>query len=186
MKIFTAFLLVAGVFVFTTGCPAALTPRETVQQLQNLRYPKQIAEAQPLCTDPGWSMLTRMTANSHDFLRTFSIGEIKANPHLTDVQLVRDTVEGKSVMWVRLVEKDGVWQLNNMFVRKFNGVEVNLWVRYIYRNPDVLKHRFEANASADAANNQTGLQKFNDATTAIGNVLDIILKLHELSDHGKN
>ncbi len=170
--------------MFAVGCQAAPSAIDTVKQLQELRYPKQVADAQRLCTEAGWPMLVRMTSESHEFLRTFSIGEIKANPHLTDVQLVRDTVEGKSIIWVRLIENDGVWQLHNVRIVKFNGVEVDLWVRYIYRHPEVLQHRFAANSPADGANNQTGVQKFNDATTAIGNVLDIIIKLHELADHG--
>src|SRR5580704_11442567 len=70
--------------------PAAPTPREIVERLQELRYPKQIAEAQRYCTGPGWSVLVRMTADKHEFFRNFKIGQVKANRDLIDVQLVRD------------------------------------------------------------------------------------------------
>jgi len=155
---------------------AAPTPREIVKHLQDLRYPKEIAAAQPLCTGPGWYILVRMTADKHDFFRNFKIGQVKANKDLVDIQLVRDTADGKSVFWVRLLDVDGVWKLNNVKVEKFNDYNVNLWVQYIYRHPEVIQQKFAANPEAD-------IQRFNAVTTGIGNVLDIILKLRALSEH---
>lgn len=150
--------------------------RETVKHLQDLRYPKQIADVQSLCTDKGWSMLVRMTADKHEFFRNFKIGEVKTNPDLIDVQLVRDTADGKSIFWVRLLDVDGVWKLNNVKVERFNGYNVNLWAQYIYRHPEVLQQRIAANPDA-------GIQRFNEVTAGISNVLDIILKLRALSEH---
>lgn len=170
-------LMLASISGFAQGTArpdAQEIARETVKHLQDLRYPKQIAEAQPLCTGPGWSVLVHMTADKHEFFRNFKIGQVKPNPHLIDVQLVRDTADGKSIFWVRLLDVDGVWKLNNVKIEKFNGFDVNLWAQYIYRHPGVLEQRLAANTDA-------GIQRFNEVTTGISHVLDIIIKLRTLS-----
>lgn len=71
--------------------------RQTVKHLQDLRYPKQIAQAHLLCTGSGWSILVRMTTDKHEFFRNFKIGQMKTNPDLIDGQLVRDTADGESI-----------------------------------------------------------------------------------------
>jgi hypothetical protein len=160
--------------------PATQTPREIVERLQNLRYPKQIAEAQRYCTDFGWPILVRMTAGQHEFLGNFTIRQVRQNRELTEVQMVEDRAEGKSVMSVRFLKVDGVWKFNNVYIEQFRNLPIGLRVSYIYNHPEALKQRLEQNRNGDFDPN---LKKFNDTTTGIINVLDIFLKLRELSEH---
>jgi hypothetical protein len=160
--------------------PAAPTPREIVERWQESRFPKQISDAQPYCTDFGWPIFVRMTANQHEFLRNFRISRVMENREFTDVKMVEDMAEGKSVLFVRFRKVDGVWKFNNVYIEQFRNVPIGLRVSYIYNHPEALKQRLQQNGNVDF---DAGLKRFNDTTTGVINVLDIMLKLRQLSEH---
>jgi len=150
----------------------------TVKRLQVLTYSGDAAKARKLCTAFGWPILEKMTASGHEFLSNYSIGQVKVTPELTDVQMVEDTGEGKSVLWVRLRPVEGSYKFNNMYIEKFRGLPVRLRLSEIYNHLEATGNGFGQNCDTNA---DAGIQRFNEVTTGIGNVLDIIIKLRELS-----
>ena len=102
------------------------------------------------------------------------------NREFTDVKMVANMAEGKSVLFVRFRKVDGVWKFNNVYIDQFRNVPIGLRVSYIYNHPEALKQRLQQNGNADF---DAGIKRFNDTTTGIINVLDIFLKLRELSEH---
>lgn len=160
--------------------PSASSGREIVKRLQSLDYPKQIAQAQSLCTGPGWSILVRLTADSRGFFHNFNLRQVKSNPDLMDVQLVRDTADGRSVIWVRLLDVNGVWKLNNVKFEKLNGFKINLWAQYIYRHPQALQQRL---AEYKRAPSGIAWQNVNEKLNTVKTLLDIVVDLKNLSDH---
>jgi hypothetical protein len=147
---------------------AVLAPVET---LFALKYPQQLSQAQPVCTEQGFKLLPHFVGDSGKLsLSACRIEAIKSNPGLCDVELRLDTAQGESQFYIRLKNESG-WKFHDVYIAKSNGKEVNLLASYIVEHP-ILSYA-EVNSDKivkgvkDTADFLSDLQK-------IGNSLDQI------------
>ena len=103
--------------------------------LCSLEYPAQTSNAQALCTTQGFTIFQSLVSESGLFApSTFKVIGAKANPKLTDIEMVRDTAEGRSRIFVRMVDRGG-WKFHDVYIAEHNGKKVNHFVSYMKEHP---------------------------------------------------
>ena len=107
-----------------------------LRALASLRFPADLQQARALCTDNGYSIVASCVTNANlgDFLGTYKITGMKYNPNLTDVRMVRDTADGKTIVWARMVNRDG-WKFEDLYVERVNGKEWRWWMSKAIEHP---------------------------------------------------
>ena len=109
--------------------------RRVVESLTAMEFPSQLTNARPLCTGQGIDVLECFSTNSGEFMSTFTLGRAKVNPHLCDVEMSRDTVEGRTVIFLRLVEEKGMWKFQDSYLVQANGRPIKLWMSMVMAHP---------------------------------------------------
>ena len=113
---------------------------ETIERLQSLRLPQDDAEAGKLCTAKGHVIWTALQQQYPDASAGFSVAGFKNSGALSDVLMVRDTLEGVSKVHVRLVRNGTGWRLDDVYLNELEGRTMNQWAS------DAVEHPFLASA----------------------------------------
>jgi hypothetical protein len=175
-------IVVVGVFIVlaasllvgtaTHGGLGRRDPRRvTLQALTKFKFPSQLSQAEPLCTAEGFITLQGM-ATGGNFLKTFTMGQIKSNPGLCDIQLVRDTVEGRTIIWVRMVDDNG-WKFQDIYLEQTNGRPIKYWASYALQNPFTTFMGINSGEIADGLHNTAErIKEFVDVINALKSLDD--------------
>jgi hypothetical protein len=103
--------------------------------LCSLNLPEQLSQAQKLCTTQGFAIARELIVKDGYFVpASFKVTGIKTNPRFCDLEMVRESAEGKSRIAVRLLDQSG-WKFHDVFIYQANGKPINLWCSYAIENP---------------------------------------------------
>jgi hypothetical protein len=131
----TATALILGVTVLAAIFLNHGQETKVVRALCSLKYPDQISQAKQFCTPKGFDIMQAIVAEDGSFgLSTYRFSGVKSNPGLVDVEMNRNTAEGNSRIFVRLINSDG-WKVDDFYVAERNDKKVNLWFSYIEDHP---------------------------------------------------
>lgn len=148
------------------GATINLNGKPEVKALRNLcavNLSSQPSQAQALCTPRGLALAQQLSEGGKFRLATFSITSLKANPSLTDVQMVRDTADGKTVVFARMVDQSG-WKFDDVYMVEAKGQPLNFWMS------DANEHPFITAA---------GLVDWNKAMANASDILDLYQKFKQ-------
>ena len=160
-------LLIGILFLRGIGTAVKLNGNPEVQALRSLcalNLSSQVLQAQDLCTARGLGIARQFADSQGKFgLATFRIISLKANPSLTDIQMTRDTADGKTILYARMVDQNG-WKFDDIYIVEAKGQALNVWVS------DVIDHPFA-----------TALQQvdWNKAFATANNILDFCQKFKQ-------
>ena len=67
-------------------------------------------------------------------LATFRIAAAKENPNLTDIQMVRETADGTTIVYARMVDDNG-WKFDDIYIAQAKGQPIKIWLSEAVENP---------------------------------------------------
>lgn len=143
----------------------------TVEQLSSLDLtdPNQLAQAKGLCTKKGDALLDGMLKDNGAFMpAAYGTVGIKSNPHLVDVEMVSDQAEGKSRIFVRLIDQGG-WKFDDIYVAERNGRSINMQLSKIQQCPWFYQAKYY-------------LPEIKQSARAGRDLVDIIVELKKLDE----
>ena len=158
-------LLIGILFLRGFGTAVKLNRNPEVQALKglcSLNISSQVVQAQDLCTARGLGIARQFADNQGKFgLATFRITALKENPNLTDIQMVRDTADGKTIIYARMVDQNG-WKFDDIYIVEAKGQSLNVWVSDVNEHPIATAlQQMDWNKAFATANNILDLcQKF--------------------------
>lgn len=113
---------------------------EVIRKVQSLRLPQDSPEAKTLCTRKGFVVWTAMQQQMPEASAGFTIAGFKNSGDVSDVAMIRDTIEGVSRVHVRLIRKGTEWRFEDIFCSELQGRKMDLWAS------DAVEHPFLASA----------------------------------------
>ena len=113
---------------------------EVIRKVQSLRLPQDSPEAKTLCTRKGFVVWTAMQQQVPEASAGFTIAGFKNSGDVSDVAMIRDTIEGVSRVHVRLIRKGTEWRFEDIFCSELQGRKMDLWAS------DAVEHPFLASA----------------------------------------
>lgn len=102
----------------------------TIEALSALRYPEQAVQAKPLCTEKGFALIQAFEG----FPGGYNAVSFKTNPKFCDVEMFRDSAEGKSRIHIRLARDNGR-KFEDVYFNEVNGKKCGQWASYIRDHP---------------------------------------------------
>ncbi|NBV22561.1 MAG: hypothetical protein EBS05_11675 [Proteobacteria bacterium] len=115
---------------------------ETIERLQSFRLPQDAAEAGKLCTAKGYGIWIAIQQQYPDASAGFSVVGFKNSGSLSDVLMVRDTLEGVSKVHVRLVRNGTAWRLDDVYLNQLEGRAMNQWASDAVEHPILASAKF--------------------------------------------
>ena len=169
-------LWATGIFVALWVCVFKSSPLSghqeelrAIEALSALRYPEQNAKARPACTDKGYKVVEFFGGFPP---ASFNAVSVKANPKFSDVEMVRESAEGKARIHVRLVRDNG-WKFDDVYLNQIKGKECNQWASYICEHPIAFTLQFHADDVATFSKNALDTTK---------DILQVIQQIKQLSE----
>lgn len=108
---------------------------QALNSLCSLNLSSQASRAQALCTARGLVMATNLADEQGKFpLATFRITSAKENPNLTDIQMVRETADGTTIIFARMVDDHG-WKFDDIYIAQAKGKPVKIWLSKAVEDP---------------------------------------------------
>lgn len=144
-----------------------------LHELQLLNLPGQLPQARSLCTDHGFAILSGFSANGIDLLGSFQIVSRISNPDFTDVEMVRNSAEGKAVIWARMVNQGG-WKLDDIYFKQAKERQIHLWAS------EAMSHPVRAWAVVHADEISTDVNAVNTGLDTLSRVLNVAAQLRAL------
>jgi len=145
---------------------------KAIEGLAAFRYPEQSDKAKPGCTDKGYKLVETLEG----FLpASFNPVSVKTNPQFCEVEMARDSAEGKSRIHVRLV-KDNGWKFDDVYLNEINGKPCNQWASYACEHPLASFLQFHSGEI---------LEFCKAACTLADDVLDVVQKFKQLDAEEK-
>jgi hypothetical protein len=116
----------------------------SINALSSLAYPSQTNRAGQFCTKKGFQLLPSLVQESGELCFShFTRVGFKTNPGMCDVEMVQESADGKSRIYVRLIKQD-IWRFDDVKLVELEGNEINLWLSRVVENPDLLKAKLIA------------------------------------------
>jgi len=143
----------------------------TVDTLSSLDLsdPSQLAQAKSLCTKQGNSVLQGMLGDNGTFMpAAYGFIGLKENPHLIDIEMLSDQAEGKSRIFVRLVDQGG-WKFDDVYVAERNGRSINMLLSNIQQYPWLYQAKYH-------------LPEVKQSARVGRDLVDIVVELKKLED----
>lgn len=120
------------------GSAINLSGKPEVQALEKLcalNLSSQASQAQALCTARGLVMAQNLVDQQGKFpLATFRITSAKENPNLTDIQMVRETADGTTVVFARMLYENG-WKFDDIYIQQANDQVKKIWLSDAIEHP---------------------------------------------------
>jgi len=115
---------------------------EIIRKIQSLRLAQDSSEAKTLCTRKGFGVWTAMQQQFPDASAGFTVVGFKNSGELSDVAMIRDTVEGVSRVHVRLIRTGTQWRFEDIFCSELQGRRMDMWASYAVEHPFLAAAKF--------------------------------------------
>jgi hypothetical protein len=147
-----------------------------LRELRSLKFPAQLPQARNLCTEQGFTILNSLSAGGFDSLGTFQIARIEPNADFADIQMVRDTAEGRAVVWARMVDRNG-WKLDDIYFARANDRPIKIWASW------AMTHQVAALAIIHSDEISADVNAFNTGLDTLSKLLNVVNQFRAFSQN---
>lgn len=145
---------------------------EVIRKVQSLRLAVNSSEAKTLCTQKGFAVWTAMQQRFPEASAGFTVVGFKNSGELSEVAMIRDTIEGVSRVHVRLIRTGTQWRFEDIYCSELQGRRMDMWASEAVEHPFLAFARFNKLEIEAAAKGFMGAIK--GAAEAARDISDII------------
>jgi hypothetical protein len=149
------------------------------RELRAFKLPEQLPQARSLCTPQGFAILSQLSGSGVNILAAFTPTAIETNLGFTDARMVLKTAEGKSVLWVRMVNRDG-WKLDDVYIDTVKGCDIHWWAS------SAMEHPVAFMAACHADDIKAGVKAANSFLDTTSKFLSVISQLKALDQNSRS
>lgn len=115
---------------------------EVIRKIQSMRLAQDSSEAKALCTRKGFAVWTAMQQQMPEASAGFTVSGFKNSGDVSDVAMIRDTIEGISKVHVRLIRTGTEWRFEDIFCSQLQGRRMDLWASDAAEHPLLASAKF--------------------------------------------